>query len=81
MRPTTFETSVVLLLALLCNGVLIATAEADWSSPTTANLADVSMVSANDGWAVGASGTIIHWNGMEQRNKPNNDGSQRRAYD
>jgi hypothetical protein len=32
------------------------------SSPTTANLLAVSMISPNDGWAVG-SGVILRWNG------------------
>jgi photosystem II stability/assembly factor-like uncharacterized protein len=34
-------------------------------SPTTENLFDVFMVNATDGWIVGDSGTILHWNGTE----------------
>lgn len=37
----------------------------NWTSPTTQTLRSVSMVSTNDGWAVGDGGTIIRWNGTQ----------------
>lgn len=33
------------------------------ASPVTANLNSVAMVSANDGWAVGENGTVLHYDG------------------
>lgn len=33
------------------------------ASPVTANLNSVVMVSANDGWAVGENGTVLHYDG------------------
>lgn len=35
------------------------------TSPTPNTLESVDMISANDGWAVGSLGTILHWNGLE----------------
>ncbi|RLI15848.1 hypothetical protein DRO41_03500, partial [Candidatus Bathyarchaeota archaeon] len=35
------------------------------ASPTTETLYSVFMVDANDGWAVGKNGTILHWTGTE----------------
>jgi photosystem II stability/assembly factor-like uncharacterized protein len=32
-------------------------------SPTVNNLASIDMVTGSDGWAVGAGGTIVRWNG------------------
>jgi hypothetical protein len=43
----------------------------NWSnfmSPTPNPHNSVSMVNANDGWAVGDEGTIIHWNGTSWNN-------------
>jgi photosystem II stability/assembly factor-like uncharacterized protein len=42
------------------------------SSPVSANLRSIAMTSANDGWAVGDSGIILHWNGSVwgQANSP-----------
>lgn len=41
---------------------------AAWScnatSPSNRNLNSVSMISATDGWAVGAGGSIVRWNGV-----------------
>jgi len=34
------------------------------SSPVTDNLNSVDMVSANEGWAVGENGTVLHYDGM-----------------
>jgi photosystem II stability/assembly factor-like uncharacterized protein len=37
-----------------------------WSevtSPTTKELRSIDMISSNNGWAIGAQGTILHWNG------------------
>ena len=58
----------VLLPAPVQAGVFIEeTAAAEWkiwsSGTTTQNLYSISMVSANDGWAVGAGGTALHWDG------------------
>ena len=36
-----------------------------WTSPTTNDLNSVHMASIYDGWAVGDSGTMIHWNGAD----------------
>jgi photosystem II stability/assembly factor-like uncharacterized protein len=41
---------------------------ADWASPTQQTLYSVYMVSATDGWAVGAGGTMIHWDGLKWSN-------------
>jgi photosystem II stability/assembly factor-like uncharacterized protein len=34
-----------------------------FTSPTEEDLSGISMLSSNDGWAVGNNGTILHWNG------------------
>jgi len=34
------------------------------NSPVTDDLRSIAMTSANNGWAVGGSGTILHWNGI-----------------
>jgi hypothetical protein len=34
------------------------------TSPTTATLYDVQMISATNGWAVGSNGTVIRWDGV-----------------
>jgi hypothetical protein len=56
---------IILQLLVLLN-LPAATSSAVWQlfpSPTGEDLNSVFMVDANDGWAVGAFGTIIHWNG------------------
>ena len=64
----------LVLMASLCLGVPIVNAQVvvlNWTSPTTADLNSVFMVSADDGWAVGVGGTggtIIHWDGTEWSN-------------
>jgi hypothetical protein len=40
----------------------------NWTSPTAQFLESVYMVSADDGWAVGWNGAIIHWNGTDWSN-------------
>jgi hypothetical protein len=47
-------------------GVILKYNGTTWAtvtSPTTQNLEDVYIVSANEAWAVGAAGVIIKWNG------------------
>ena len=36
-----------------------------WPSPTANDLYDIEMVTPEDIWAVGAGGTILHWNGYD----------------
>jgi photosystem II stability/assembly factor-like uncharacterized protein len=63
-----FKASLLVLMVSLCMSVPIVNAEGvvlNWTSPTTEILFSVFMVSADDGWAVGAYGIIIHWNGTE----------------
>jgi len=67
-RVFVLKTSVLLAMALLSAGVPMAHAEAvplNWTSPTTARLNSVFMVSSSDGWAVGETGTIIRWTDVE----------------
>jgi hypothetical protein len=60
-----------MLWAGLC--ISLPTVKADvvplnWTSPTTSSLLSVFMVSATDGWAVGAFGTIVRWDGINWAN-------------
>ena len=60
------KASLLVVMVLLCVGVPIVNAGImNWTSPTSAFLRSVFMVSPDDGWAVGQYGTIIHWNGTE----------------
>jgi photosystem II stability/assembly factor-like uncharacterized protein len=55
---------VSLALALLVATGCDITSSGQWikvDSPTTESLRSVVMVSANDGWAVGANGIILHY--------------------
>ena len=56
----------VALISVLTIGIPTANAQGSWStvtSPTTNPLESVFMVSAGEGWAVGGSGTILHYSG------------------
>jgi photosystem II stability/assembly factor-like uncharacterized protein len=41
-----------------------------WPSPTSNDLYDIEMVSPENIWAVGAGGTILHWNGYDWQQVP-----------
>jgi len=65
------KVSLLIVMVALVVCVPIVNAEGamlSWTSPTTATLRSVYMVSADDGWAVGRFGTIIHWDGAEWSN-------------
>lgn len=68
LRKFGLKASLLVVMASLCVGVPIVNAEVEplnWTSPTLAHLYSVFMVSADDGWAVGYGGTIIHWDGTD----------------
>ena len=68
MLSSFLKASLLVMMVSLCVGVPIVSAEGvvlSWTSPTTAILSSVFMVSADDGWAVGSGGTIIRWDGTE----------------
>ena len=71
LRIFVLKVSLLVVMVSLCVGVLIVNAEGvppNWTSPTIADLFDVFMVSASDGWAVGMAGTIIRSNGTDWNN-------------
>lgn len=48
------------------NGTILRWNGSTWgsfTSPTSASLEDVKMISESDGWAVGYEGTVLHWDG------------------
>lgn len=56
--------ALAVLVVLVLAAVPTANAQGTWStvvSPTSSNLNSVSMVSADEGWAVGDAGTILHY--------------------
>ena len=55
------------MILSLCVGAPIVQASST-TSPTTEFLHSVFMVDADDGWAVGDNGAIIHWNGAQWSN-------------
>ena len=60
--------SPVVVIVLACASVPLVNARepiAGWTSLTIEWLHSVSMITAADGWAVGESGSIIHWNGIQ----------------
>ncbi|UCE95344.1 MAG: hypothetical protein JSV51_06330 [Candidatus Bathyarchaeota archaeon] len=60
------KASLLVMTASLCAGALIAGAKGvmvNWTSPTTAWLRAVDMMSTDDGWAVGDGSTIIRRDG------------------
>ena len=71
LRSVVLRASLLVLMVSLCVGMPIVNAEGvvlNWTSPTTRHLYSVFMVSPDDGWAVGAFGTIIHWDGADWSN-------------
>lgn len=71
LRSTVSKTCLLVVLMMLSISVPIVSAQSmllDWTSPTKAGLSSVFMLNANDGWAVGEGGGIIHWNGTDWNN-------------
>ena len=71
LRSFGLKASLLVVMVLLCVGVPTVNAEVvplNWTSPTSQSLHDVFMVGADDGWAVGIDGLIIHWDGTEWSN-------------
>ena len=71
LRNFGLKAILLVVMVALCVRVPIVNAEGsvlNWTSPTTAPLVSVHMVTADDGWAVGWSGTMIHWNGTDWSN-------------
>jgi hypothetical protein len=65
-RSFVLKLSLFVMMVVLCVGVPIVNVEGvNWTSPTSATLYSVDMVSPSDGWAVGRYGTIIQWTGSE----------------
>jgi len=64
--------TVTILLTSICVNLPLAKAGeivfSEWTSPTLSNLFSVYMVNTTDGWAVGESGTTIHWDGTQWTN-------------
>jgi hypothetical protein len=81
LRDSFLKTRLIIVLALLFVCIVLPLVDADeasvmiWMSPTRYGLFSVCMVSAEDGWAVGDYGAIIHWNGSDWTNvtSPTND--------
>lgn len=66
LRSFVLKVSLFVVTVALCMSLLTANVKGvDWTSPTTNTLYSVDMVTSSDGWAVGPSGTIIHWNGID----------------
>jgi len=73
MRKISYLKAILFVfVVLLCISSFIVNVQAaSWSkvsSPTEAYLEDVDMVSSTDGWAVGADGCIIRWDGTSWNN-------------
>jgi hypothetical protein len=65
------KVSLLVVILSLVSFVPIANAEAVWwngTSPTAKGLRSVSMLEANNVWAVGMDGTIIHYDGTQWSN-------------
>ena len=71
LRNFGLKASLLVVMVALCVGVPIVNAEGavlNWTSPTTAHLRSVYMVTDTNGWAVGYDGMIIHWDGTDWSN-------------
>jgi photosystem II stability/assembly factor-like uncharacterized protein len=63
---TIIVTALLVMNMLATQSLQMTTVEGDWfqvSSPTIAELRSVHVVNANDSWAVGSTGTILHYDG------------------
>ncbi|HPH97483.1 MAG TPA: hypothetical protein PKW33_12910 [Anaerolineaceae bacterium] len=70
-----FLTSLFIIAALLLPAPVQAEVQVlEWKiwpvTVTTSNLYSISMLNASDGWAVGANGVSLHWNGTQWESVP-----------